>query len=78
VVDLELGNRLFLHVDILFEDGTVCEVSRWNQVRPLIRGSELLEFKMGGACIGVQVTSGYDSGETSQGEQGAHIIINYY
>ena len=76
--DLELGNWFILHNHILFEDGAVCEVSRWDQERPIFRESELLEFKMGGSCIAVQVTSGYDAGKSSQGEQGAHVIINYY
>ena len=75
MVDLELSDGLFLDIDILCEDGTVCVVSSWDQSRHLIRGSELLEVKVGAACVCEQVTSGYDSGYSCQGEQRAHIII---
>ena len=74
MLDLELSDRLFLHIERICE-GTVCVVSSGDQCRPILRGSELLEFIVGGACIGEQVSSGYDSGYNSQGEQGAHIII---
>ena len=78
MVDLEGNDRLLLHNDFICKDSTVCEVSSWDQPRSLIRGSELLEFIVRAACIGVQVTSGYRSGYNSQGEQRAHYIINYY
>jgi hypothetical protein len=61
MVDLELGDRLFLDIDILCEDSTVCVVSSRDQFRSLIRGSELLEFKVRAPCICEQVPSGYDS-----------------
>jgi hypothetical protein len=74
MVYLKLSDRLFLHIEIICE-GTVCVVSSGDQGRPLIRGSELLEFVVGGSFISEEVSSGYDSGYNSQGEQGAHIII---
>ena len=74
MLDLELSDRLFLHIERICE-GTVCVVSSGDQCRPILRGSELLEFVVGGSFISEQVSSGYDSGYNSQGEQGAHIII---
>ena len=75
MLDLELSNRLFLHIDAVVDDGIVCVVSSGDQRRPVSYWSELLEFIVGGACVSEQVSSGYDSGYNSQGEQGAHIII---